>query len=102
MSGRIAASKFRQACRTDANNPSRSLIKSIYYPTESKFTNSAVAWGLEKKNIAVADYIKRMEGSNKEFHFSKVGLMLNSQWSFLGASPDGLISCKCCGQGVLG
>ena len=101
MSCRIAASKFKQSCRTDAINPSRSLIKSICYPTESKFTNSAVAWGLERESIAVADYIKKMERSHKEFHFCKIGLMLNSQWPFLGASPDGLISCKCCGQGIL-
>ena len=100
-SGRITASKFKQACRTDINNPSRSLIKSICYPTENKFTNSAVAWGLEKESIAVADYIKKMQASHRDFHFCKVGLMLNNQWPFLGASPDGLISCKCCGQGVL-
>ena len=49
----------------------------------------------------MADYIKKMERSHKEFHFCKIGLMLNSQWPFLGASPDGLISCKCCGQGIL-
>ena len=42
-----------------------------------------------------------MQGSHKEFHVSKVGLLLNNQWPFLGASPDGLISCKCCGQGAL-
>ena len=28
-------------------------------------------------------------------------MVLNNQWSFLRASPDGLISCQCCGQGVL-
>ena len=28
-------------------------------------------------------------------------MVLNNQWSFLGASLDGLISCQCCGQGVL-
>ena len=42
-SGRITTSKFKQSCRTDANIPSRSLIKSICYPTESKFINSTVA-----------------------------------------------------------
>ena len=100
-SGRITASKFEQACRTDADNSSRSIIKSICYQTESRFTNDAVAWGLEKEKIAVAAYLKKMQGSHREFHFCKVGLMLNNQWPFLGASPDGLISCKCCGQGVL-
>ena len=68
----LLQSKFKQSYRTDANNPSRNLIKNICYAAESKFTNSAVAWGLEMESIAVADYIKKMQGFHKEFHFSKV------------------------------
>ena len=29
------------------------------------------------------------------------GLVINSQWAFIAASPDGCISCACCGKGVL-
>ena len=100
-SGRITASKFKQACRTDVSNPSMSLLKSICYPADIKFSNDAVSWGLEKESTAVAAYMEKIQESHKEFKFSKVGLMLNNQWPFLGASPDGLISCQCCGQGIL-
>ena len=29
------------------------------------------------------------------------GLVINPLWPFIGASPDGVISCTCCGQGTL-
>jgi len=29
------------------------------------------------------------------------GLVINSQWPFIAASPDGIINCTCHGQGVL-
>ena len=100
-SGRITASRFKQACSTDVCNPSKSLIKAICYPTECIFTSNAVAWGLEMESIAVAAYVKAMEAEHKDFQFFKAGLILNNKWPFLGASPDGLICCKCCGEGVL-
>ncbi len=29
------------------------------------------------------------------------GLVLSPDWPHLGASPDGVVACNCCGQGVL-
>ena len=29
------------------------------------------------------------------------GLVINCQWPYMGASPDGIIKCKCHGKGVL-
>jgi len=29
------------------------------------------------------------------------GLVVNPQWPFIGACPDGVIECDCCGRGVL-
>ena len=39
--GRITASKFKAAVHTDAAMPSQSLIKSICYPEQFKFTSTA-------------------------------------------------------------
>ena len=39
--GRITASKFKAAVSTDAAMPSQSLIKSICYPEQYKFTSAA-------------------------------------------------------------
>ena len=32
---------------------------------------------------------------------SKSGLVVSTERPFLGASPDGIIQCSCCGKGVL-
>ena len=29
------------------------------------------------------------------------GLLINPKWPFIGASPDGIVSCACCGKGTL-
>jgi len=39
--GRITASRFKAAVCTDATMPSQSLIKSICYPEQFKFTSAA-------------------------------------------------------------
>jgi len=28
-------------------------------------------------------------------------LVINPQWPFIGACPDGIVECNCCGKGVL-
>jgi hypothetical protein len=33
--------------------------------------------------------------------FEMKGFAINSQHPFLGATPDGIISCDCCGKGAL-
>ena len=36
-----------------------------------------------------------------EFRVDEVGLCLMSDYPFLGASPDGIVSYACCGKGTL-
>ena len=31
----------------------------------------------------------------------KSGLVIDPQWPFIGASPDGVVECGCCGRGAL-
>lgn len=42
-----------------------------------------------------------MAARHEQFSIANSGLVLNPQWPHLGASPDGIISCVCCGRGVL-
>ena len=43
--------------------------------------------------------------SHKDFHadfdVADAGLFLNSKYPYLGSSPDGKVSCTCCGEGAL-
>ena len=50
--GRVAASKFKAACTTDPDKPSKSLIEMICYPNSHRFSNAATKWGISNESKA--------------------------------------------------
>ena len=52
-------------------------------------------WGCGKKGIC-----GEMEANHEDFTLSDSGFHVNLQLPFMGASPDGMVSCKCCGSGI--
>ena len=54
-----------------------------------------------KENIARELYLKISILKHDDLTVSGSGLVINPQWPFIGASPDDVIECKCCGKGVL-
>ncbi len=56
-SGRITASRFKAACRTDPCLPPRSLVAAICYPERAKFNSKATSWGCDHEKIAREVYI---------------------------------------------
>lgn len=79
-------------CRTNKNNPSLSLIKTICYPENIKFTTKATSWGISHEKDAVDACIQEME---KEKH------VISKFWPQLAASSDRLVFCECCLGGCL-
>lgn len=98
--GRITASKFKDVCRTSTDKPSLSLMKSICYPQACKFKNVATDWGLSNESIALSMYKNHVAGHD-EVSVVSCGLIIHQDYSYIGASPDSLVSCKCCGKGVV-
>lgn len=48
------------------------------------------------------DAYKSKAGKDHEnHHVTQAGLFLHPDTPFIGASPDGMVSCKCCGEEVL-
>ncbi|KAL9950729.1 hypothetical protein ACROYT_G043277 [Oculina patagonica] len=76
--GQITASKFKSACQTDPSKPSHSLVMGICHPEMALFNTEATKWGCQHELTAREAY----------YH------------PYLGASPDGLVHCKCCGAGA--
>ena len=99
--GRVTASKMKRVCRTSLEKPSHRLIKEICYPEAFKFSSKSTCWGCEHENSAREKYAEIMAASHDEFTVASCGLVLNPEWPHLGASPDGVVCCKCCGNGVL-
>jgi len=38
---------------------------------------------------------------HSNFSISSTGLLVGTEYPFLGVTPDGLVSCTCCGSGLL-
>lgn len=98
--GRITASKMKEACCTSLSKPSASLLKTICYPQQSKFKSAATQWGIKQESAAVKKYKQSML-SHSEFTVKQCGFVMNTEFPFVGSSPDSLVSCCCCGLGVL-
>ena len=100
--GRITASKFRAVRFTSLSSPSVTLLKSF---TSDQDSNSAkipsLQWGLENEDIARKAYIDAVSGAHLNLSFTAAGLHINPDFPHLGASPDGIIECDCCGEGLI-
>ena len=99
--GRVTASRLKAATRTDVKEPSKSLIRSICYPESTQFGSKATTWECAHEKDARIEYMSVMTNRHPDFSLSVSGLDVNPAWPFLGAPPDGIINCTCCGMGVL-
>ena len=98
--GRITASRFKSACCTDPTSPSLSLIMAICHPETTKFKYVAITWGCEHEATARIQYQEISSTQHENCEVSKCGFFIHPEYPFLGASPDGLITCSCCGDGI--
>ena len=55
-SGRITASRLKDACCTDPAKPTETLISSICHPELSKFKTAATTWGNDRESVARNKY----------------------------------------------
>ena len=99
--GRITASKMKSVCHTNPENPSKSLIKQICFPEMSKFSSEGTKWGCHHEATALGNYEEYMGTQHSDFSLSKCGFWLNKDYPFIGATPDGLTYCSCCGEGCV-
>ena len=99
--GRITASNFKNAVHTSPCDPSISLIKKICYPQSYKFKTKATQWGIDHEQLAITSFLEKLSDFHVNLEVRKCGLMISPSSSYLGASPDGIVKCNCCGKGVL-
>ncbi|SMN01988.1 hypothetical protein SPONN_289 [uncultured Candidatus Thioglobus sp.] len=99
--GRVTASRMKQACHTDPAMPSQSLVKAICYPDVYKINTKATQWGCKHEVLAREQYKEVQSRIHVQFSVEESGLVLHLDWPHLGASPDGMVKCDCCGSGAL-
>ena len=61
----------------------------------------ALKYGREMEGEARAAYAKSQRAHHKKLTVIEGGLFISETQIFLGASPDGVVSCECCREGVL-
>ena len=95
--GRITASHFCQVLHTNLHQPSVSLLKTICYTEIHKFSAPSTFWGIEHEKDGFEAYHNQVALSHQELTISSCGLFVSVDHHFLGASPDALVQCACCG-----
>ena len=95
-SGRITASKLKAAVHTNISQPSQSLIMSICYPESRQFYSKTTSWGCTHEHTARDAYVTLKKKEHQNFSVRSCGLFIHPSYPYLGASPDGVISCTCC------
>ena len=93
--GRVTASNMKSVCHTNPGNSSQSLIKAICYPEEFRFYSKQTTWGVKREKKAQQLYLKFQKHGHIDLCIAENGLVINPRWPFIGASPDGIVSCGC-------
>lgn len=94
--GRLTASNIGAALKSRPD--SKYIVKQVANPTP--FQNIHTEYGIENEPVARELYIKTELSLHKRGKFSASGLWICAKYPWLAASPDGLITCKCCGEGL--
>lgn len=76
------------------------VIIIYYYHLILKVHNifSVFRWGTEHESTVVEEFTKMMESHHTNLTVRRGGLVINPQYPWLGASPDGILTCE---MGVL-
>lgn len=82
-------------------HPSLSLIKRICYPELCKFSTCAVIYGRDNESTALKRYTSKMAKKHVNLKLLNVGLIVNNAFPHVGASPDAIVECDCCGNGTV-
>ena len=100
--GRITASILKKCIdKVDVSNnvtgEITSYVKQImnYYP---KAHSLAINWGVYNEADAISDFLKSQRTFHKNMKVRDCGFFVCVQYPYLGASPDAIVTCDCCGK----
>ncbi|XP_062593889.1 uncharacterized protein LOC134255395 [Saccostrea cucullata] len=109
--GRITASKFYQVYtkvnsvldgrRKDVQVDCSSLTKSIMCYTKINPNIKSLKYGRETEPLAICSYLNTYKKQHVNVSSRKCGLFIDKRNIFLSATPDLMVSCSCCGDGLL-
>ena len=99
--GLITASRFYEVTHMrESTDPSRIVndLLANKFGSSSGNLPPSLKWGIENEAVAVKLFKKKHRLNHIHFKFYDMGLVVDSQSNFLGATPDGIIDCNVCGK----
>lgn len=99
--GRVTASNMRKVFVCSLDKPAKSTVKAVCYPSSMSFQNKATAWGCQHEADALSSYTERQRKVHTNFCISKCGFIISTETPYIGATPDSVVSCDCCGEGCV-
>ncbi len=98
--GRVTASNIHDVVATNIEKPAVSTVKKICYPT-ALLTTPDMRWGTEHEETARNAYQAKQAPHHTDLKIELSGFSINPAFPQVGASPDGILNCVCCGKGCL-
>ncbi|VDI46128.1 Hypothetical predicted protein [Mytilus galloprovincialis] len=100
--GRITASILYSCLHFSGRNPDGHLVKLILGLTNSVNSDlPALRHGKKFEHVARESYLHDKKNLHDNLECKLSGFVIDNNSPYLGCSPDGLLECKCCGQGCL-
>lgn len=99
--GRVTGSVFKFVCRTSVATPAMGTIEKICFPERNIFESKATAYGKRNESVALDEFFNAMSAAHDNYQMRTTGLIINNKYPFCGVSPDAIVSCDCCGDGVV-
>lgn len=89
--GRITASNFGTIFNNQGKK-TESAVKTVmgYYTSP---VSDALDWGRKHEKTAMKEYSELMKRKGHKIKIDTCGLVIDERFSFIGASPDGIVSC---------
>ncbi|KAG5865961.1 hypothetical protein JTB14_012190 [Gonioctena quinquepunctata] len=97
---RITSSKFKTACRAKLEKPPLSLIKCVCYPQKVIFNSKQTSYSIKYEKSALEEYLTEVKKYHEGMSLKPAGFFISHEQQ-LGASPDGIVQCECCGLGCV-
>ena len=99
--GRITASVVPSVMSFRYTSAPENYITKKILGTSSRVSSASLEFGKIHEPVARQMYTNDYLVNHQSADVAVPGLFVDHENPFLGASPDGLVSCKCCGVGLL-
>lgn len=103
--GRITASRVLECMKKVDENCNVSARNSSYIEHVMGYARyvqtKEMKWGVQMERTSIRQYCAIQKQRHTDFNTEETGLHVSLNYPFLAGSPDAIISCLCCGKGVL-